>query len=166
MNRGRKLLLETSLGLVLTAAPLMFGLAHAWSSLAAAAFLFFLLVFYPEALPEAGEISRFLLPLFFIFTGFLILQGHFFSYEAYSSTCEILKWAAAAVLFSLTQLLPRDSLLRLLGLIAVLGMIETTYGFWQAGSGSEKVLWQAKEAHLGFVTGTYLNRIIWPVSLK
>lgn len=150
--------LEIGLLFILFLAPAAFGSAYPWASMALCAWLFFLFFCYPQALNKFRSLPRLsqwgFLGIFF----FLIFQRFFTSLNAAATETELLKWLAFAAAFLLLQLLTRNSLFRLGLALILLAVIESAYGLYEELSGHEKVLWQAKEFHRGFVTGTYLNR--------
>ncbi len=155
---NRFFILETGLMAVMVAAPLLFGSVYAWTSMLWLALLFFLLFCYPEALLNFQKTPRvFLYGMLFLFL-FLFIQVLLTSLNRYATGQETLKWLGYGCAFLLIQLLPRTSLLRLASVFVLAGVLEVLYGFSQRISGHERVLWQLKESHLGFLTGTYLNR--------
>jgi len=138
--------------------PLFFGSVHYRTAMALAAWYFFLLFCYPEALQKIHELPRlFLFGIAAVFLGILI-QYFFTSGFRAGTGYQLLLWLAAAAGFVLLQLLPQDSLVRLGKAIILMGILESIYGYFQVISGHESVLWHKKELHLGFATGTFLNR--------
>lgn len=151
-------LLEAGFLLLILLAPFFFGAVHLWAFMALNAVLFFLLFVYPQAVFQIPVLP---LPVscgFFAVLLFTVLQASFLSLNSYDSAMECFKWFAFASAFLLLQLLPEKSLYRLLTAFLIMGAIESLYGLYQTLGGREKVLWIAKETHLGYVTGTYLNR--------
>ena len=69
-----------------------------------------------------------------------------------------MKWIAAAILFLICQKLSASSAMRLGGILVAAGTLEALYGFYQLSKGDHAILWQGKEFHRGFLTGTFTNR--------
>lgn len=157
MRWGRFFALETGLALAVTLSPLFFGSVYLWTAMSFCGFLFLLLFFYPEAVLEVRNLPRTF--KFGILSVFLVVILQFsLSLNPHATASELLKWLAFASAFLLVRLLPPSSLSRLMAVIIFLGVCESLYGLIELWSGHEKVLWRAKTAHLGFVTGTYFNR--------
>ena len=152
------LVLETGLIAVMIAAPLLFGSVHAWASMLWLAVLFSLLFCHPEAFLQLKNLPRISLGGALLVAVFLSIQIFFTSLNPYATAQESLKWLGYACGFLLVQLLPLGSILRLASVVMLTGVAESLYGLFQALPGQERVLWQIKESHLGFFTGTYLNR--------
>ena len=158
MKSGRHFFLEVGLILCVMVASVLFGSVYSWASLFLCAVLFLLLPLCPEAflvfrsLPRVFKIG---IPIVF---GVILFQRLVTSYNHYGTEIELLKWLAFSAAFLLIQCLPQSSLFRLLAVLAFVGLSESVYGLFEVWTAHEKVLWQTKEAHLGFVTGTYLNR--------
>ena len=151
-------ILETGLIAAIVAAPVLFGSVYAWASMLWLALLFFLLFLHPEALFNFQKLPRvFSCGMLSLFS-FLLIQILFTSLNRYATAQETLKWLGYGCGFLLVQLLPQGSVLRLASAFVLVGVMESLYGFFQMASGHERVLWQLKESHLGFLTGTYLNR--------
>ena len=158
MRGGEKFFLEAGFISLTILSVVLFGSVYPWISWSESAFLFLLLFCYPGAVLEARRLPRiFLLGISSIFP-FLLVQVFFTSYNPSATGDEVLKWLAWTSGFLLIQRLPRISLSRWMTVLVLLGTLESVYGLLQVASVPEMVLWQKKEAHLGFVTGTYLNR--------
>lgn len=158
MSPGRLFILETGLVSILFLAPLFFGAVPLFSLMGLCAALFFLLFCFPQALFEIRNLPRpFPAGLTLVFV-VIIIQTFFTSWNHYASGIEGVKWLAFAVLFLLVQLLPKESVVHLMVAVILIGLLEVIYGLFQVWTGHEMVLWQKKEFHLGFVSGTYLNR--------
>lgn len=158
MKAGRIVILEIGLLSSILLAPIFFGCVYPWASLSLVAVLFFLLFLYPETLFAFFTLPRLFRWGMVTVFGAVFFQWCIFSLNRYETGCELLKWLAFAAGFFLVRQLPPSSILRLLAAYVALGVLETAYGLFQLGSGKEMVLWQNKEAYLGFATGTYLNR--------
>ena len=158
MKAGESLFLEAGLALVFVLAPAAFGGVHGWAFTAAGAWLFLLLFLFPDASLEIERLPPFFVLGMFLLFAWILVQGLFFSLQRYATGMEILKWLSAAAGFVLIQHLPKASLYRLAFLLVLTSFLISLYGLIQTLSGAEKVLWQAKEFHRGFVTGTYMNR--------
>ena len=158
MNTGGRLrMLEVSMGVSLSLAIFFFGGVYPWVFLPLCAFLFLLTAVYSEGFTDHPFPSRLKTILFLLFV-FIFYQRFFSSLSPHSTEIEFLKWAAFLAVIFLAQALPVSSVSRLLAALAILGVLETVYAFYEVHSGMEKVLWQAKEAHRGYLTGTYFNR--------
>ena len=158
MKPGREFFLEAGLFVFILLAPLSFGAVYPWGAMSLAALLFFLFIFFPD--PPAALLD---LPGFFtvgILFIFLALAVEFFLSPAgrYITAIELVKWLACVCGFVIVQGLEKESVCRLMGFFFLLGAAESLYGMAEVFSGREHVLWQAKEAYRGFVTGTYINR--------
>lgn len=158
MRRDRSLPLEIGLLLSFLLAPVFFGSIPAWASLALSALLFLLLFLYPEAVSKTRDLPRIFSVGMTLLLGLLLVEFFFSSANRHATGVELIKWLAFAAAFLLIQLLPSSSITRLMTALVFLGAFESLYGLFQVGTGKEKVLWQAKQEHLGFVTGTYFNR--------
>ena len=143
---------------LLFSAPIFFGAAYPWAYFSLSGFLFLLVCFFPQSLSEICVLPVFIRSGFLFVFGIIFFQSLFAPYHPYATQLELLKWLAWAGVFLLIQLLPASSLERLIIGLAVLGCLESLYGLWETGTGHEHVLWQKKQIHLGFVTGTYINR--------
>lgn len=157
-ERFASLAVEFSLLTLLYFSSFAFGAVYSWASMAVAAILFFLFFLFPQSI-QAFQILpkgfRYGITAVFIF---IVLQSFLISRAPYESRSELLQWLAWAAGFLLIQRLPLASLRRLLVAIVILGTLESAYGLFEVLSHHEHILWKAKESHLGFVTGTYLNR--------
>lgn len=157
MISWRCLLLEMGLAAVLIISPLAFGLVYPWGSMAVSGVVFLLLAFHPEAV-TLTVLPKFCVTAFTFVAVLLFLQLCFSSMQKYETGSEILKWCAAGSLFLLAQRLNFLAAKRIMFLIVLIGAAEGVYGFYEIFSGREAVLWHAKEAYRGFVTGTFINR--------
>ena len=151
-------LLEVNLWILTISACVLFGSVHQWVWPFWGLFLFFPLLFYPNILFEISA-----LPKLFSFTAALAFlwaatQAIFVALDKYAAAQEILRWFLYGTAFLFMRSLSRESLIRWLWALLFLGIFEAVYGIFQVQSGYEQVLWQVKEAHRGFATGTFLNR--------
>ncbi|MCM8775162.1 MAG: O-antigen ligase family protein [Candidatus Omnitrophica bacterium] len=158
MKPGRFLLLETGLFLVSALAVVFFGAVYPWASLSIAGALFALLFLYPNALGELSVCPTFLKIGVLSVFGLITYQAVISSLNRHATVNELLIWLSFACGFLMIQTLPSTAVTRWCYGLVFLGVMESLYGFFQLHSGQEKVLWQNKEFHQGFITGTYLNR--------
>ncbi|MBI3307295.1 MAG: O-antigen ligase family protein [Candidatus Omnitrophica bacterium] len=151
-------ILEKGFALTFLLAPLLFGCVHPASAFFLSAMFFVFLIIRPDSVS-----AFYVLPKFFrygmlaVFV-FILFQAFFLSMNRHETVSELLRWTALAAGFLMIQSFPESSMKRLLTVIACAGVLEAIYGLFQTHSGLEMALWKAKEAHRGFVTGTYLNR--------
>jgi O-antigen ligase len=158
MTKERAWVLEFFLILVFLTAPVFFGAVHPWAFLSFSGVLLLLLFFFPDAIFELqGLPSGFTVGMaaVFLFAG---IQAFFLSLNRHASLEEFLLWAGCASAFVLMQLLPYSALEHLAALICLSGVSISLYGLYQVVTGTEMILWQKKNAYLGFVTGTFVNR--------
>ncbi len=158
MKSPRAFLLELGILLTLGFAPLSFGAVYGWGYGTLAAIVFSLLILSPLAISEIFSVSIFSRCCLFAAAMWLVCQTVLFSKQKAVSQTELLSWLAAAAIFLLVHRLKREAVLRLWQIFILLGVVVSIYGIFQVATGHESVLWQKKEAHIGFVTGTYLNR--------
>lgn len=158
MNAIRVTLIEAGLLAALTILVALFGGVHAWSWGIATALLFFLLFCFPSFIQQAAAFPfsvRFFWGLVLIL---VLAQAYTLSVSRYATLQEALKWLAFGSALLVVQMLPASSTYRFFGFFAILGALEGLYALNEVISGSERVLWRAKDAYLGFATGTFLNR--------
>ncbi len=152
----RPRMLETGLGFCLLASVLFFGGVYSWVLMPVCAVLFLMSAVHFESffsLPVPAILKTL---IFFLLLGLLIQS--LFSLSPHSVRIETLKWTAFWCAFFLSLSLSRDGVFRVLGVMGAAAFLETLYAFFQVYGGSEKILWQMKETHLGWLTGTYFNR--------
>ncbi len=150
--------LQAGFALLIVAGPCFFGAVDAWASMFLASAIFLLFFLYPECILKVDDCPRvFLVGIGLIFL-LVFFQAFITSMNPYATRTEFLKGSAWAAGFLLIQLFPPSPLVFFMCLLAILGAFESAYGLFQVSSKLEKVLWEAKTAHLGFVTGTYFNR--------
>ncbi|MFA7001762.1 MAG: O-antigen ligase family protein, partial [Candidatus Omnitrophota bacterium] len=154
----RESVAEAGLAFAAVSGALFFGAVEPWAFMALCALIFLLLVVLPEA---AGELAAF--PAFFrcaalLLLGLLTVQGLLTSLNRFATLEELLKWLAMAGVLALTQKLRPAAAVRLLAVLAVLGFLESLYGWCQIRTGLEKVLWRSKTEYVGCLTGTLINR--------
>lgn len=158
MKSPRAFFLESGIAAFLVVILGSFGAVYPWGYASAGVLLFSLLFLYPEAIFQARSLPAFSLFCFLASGMWVIYQTYFVSINPEVSQNRLLLWLMSAVAFLLARCLKREALIRLFVLLLTLGVIVSLYGIFQVESGLEHVLWQKKEAHLGFVTGTYMNR--------
>lgn len=158
MRHVRPFFLETGLVLAAALSPLFFGAVHPWASMSIAGLIFFLLCLNPDGIHAFFSISRISVFAAGILVCFVAFQIAFLSIQPYATIYQAVLWLAAAVGLSLILLLDRRGLLRWAYGLILAGVIYSLYGLQQVASGAEKILWQTKSEHLGFVTGPYFNR--------
>ncbi len=158
MKSPRAFLLEIGIFFSLAFAPLSFGAVYGWGYGTLAAAVFGLLFFTPQAFFDFPALPHFSRWGSLAVGLWLVCQTLFFSKLKSVASTEALSWLAAATVFLLMHRLKRDAILRLFQAFILIGALVSIYGLWQVVTGSEWVLWHKKEAHRGFVTGTYLNR--------
>jgi len=125
-------------------------------TISAVAFLLYFLA--PHSSLENISIPRSaLISVLVVYTWFLA-QSLFVVSNSRDVLSNYIFWLSMAALFSAVHSLGRPSILHLFWVIALVGFAEAAYGLWQVASGVEAVLWRAKVDHVGYVTGTYLNR--------
>ena len=158
-NEGRSVrLLETCLYFLIFLAPAAFGSVHPWATMSTSAFLFFLLFLYPESISAVAGLPHLPRLGFVLVFFYFLFQCLVNPLNPGAVRYEFLKWVSLAAGFLLIQQLPRHAIYRLAFAFLIAGLLESLYGLYQQGSHQEYVLWQTKEFHRGFVTGTYLNR--------
>lgn len=158
MTSPRAWVLESGIAAILLTGILSFGGVYAWGYGTSAALVFILLMISPETLLDLKSFPRFSLVCLAAAAVWAVLQTFLFSAIPDVSSQKLMQWASCAGAFMIARRLKRDSLLRLLGFLCVLGAVVSLYGIYELLSGREHVLWQAKASHRGYVTGTYLNR--------
>ncbi len=150
--------IEVGLLFILFCAPAAFGSVYPWASMGTAAFIFALIFLNPSAIFRLRSVPLFFSAgIFAVLTG-VFFQALFFSASRHHSLESFLGWTAVSVFVLLICRLPRPAILRFCCAFVFLGVLESAYGLYEVFSHREKVFWHVKEAHLGFVTGTYLNR--------
>jgi len=151
--------LEAGLIAAACTAPFFFGCVHEWASAGLAAFLFFLVLLYPEAFLEIRHFPFSLKAAGALFCLWAAAQFSFgFVRDAYSTGAELVLWLAFASGFLLVQRLDSRGVFLLAQTFIVIGLCEALYAVWQLSAGREEVLWQAKTQYFGYATGTYINR--------
>ena len=150
--------LEAGIFFLVFAGCILFGAVYSWVFMSLSAIIFLLLFLYPDSLLKVFCLPKsFLVGIAFVFS-FLLFQLFKSSLNTHGTGQELLKWLAYAAGFLLIQLLPLQTINRLLYSILYLGVLESLYGLVQVHSKWEMVLWHSKSAYQGFVTGTYFNR--------
>jgi len=158
MKTGRTFFLEACLLLITFTAPLFFGSVHPWASMLWAALLFLLVFCVPETFLNLRSLPRLFLVGIFLLTLLLVVQLVLHSFNSFATAGEGVRWLAYGSAFLLMGQVDRSHLrYGILFLISV-GVCEAFYGLYQLDVGGEGVLWRDKVFHLGFLTGTYLNR--------
>lgn len=158
MKSPRAFLLEAGIAALILVLLGSFGAVYSWGYGTAGVVLFGLLFLYPEAISQARFLPVFSLVCFLSAGAWILFQTYFVSVNPEVSEKELLLWFMSAAVFLLARCLKREALIRLFMLLLVLGVCVSAYGIFQVETGSERVLWQKKEAHEGFVTGTFMNR--------
>lgn len=158
MKSPRAFLLELGIAALLLILLGSFGAVYPWGYASAGVLLFGLLFLYPEAVYQARFLPAFSLCCFLASGAWVIYQTFFISVNPEVSQQKLLLWFMSAVVFLLARCLKREALIRMFILLLILGVCVSLYGIFQVETGYEYVLWQKKEAHIGFVTGTYMNR--------
>lgn len=138
--------------------PIFFGSVHDVSALSCAAILLLSVFFSPAGLFD----SLTKLPRFFTWAaGAVILwmaAQSWFLPASDAARIESFKMLAYGLIFCLSLSQPLQSLRTTSSILIAAGVLTALYGGAQVLSGSEHVLWRAKETHLGYWTGTFMNR--------
>ncbi len=139
--------------------PFLFGSIHDWSALSFAALLGGGLFLSPESLRVS--VSR--MPKVFVYSqvfilGWMLTQSFFAANDPDAARIETLKTGTYALIFCLILSQPLERVHKLSQWVVAAACLITLYGFAETFSGHEYVLWRHKEAHTGYVTGTFLNR--------
>jgi|GEM_PF-1369077 len=158
MKSPRAFFLESGIAAFLIVLLGSFGAVYPWGYASAGVLLFGLLFLYPEAVFQVRFLPAFSLYCFLAAGVWVVYQTFFLSLNPDVSRQKLLLWFMSATAFLLARCLKREALIRLFVLLLILGVIVSLYGIFQVETGREHVLWQKKETHLGFVTGTYMNR--------
>lgn len=158
MTSSRPALLEACAALILITSAVLFGGVYAWCYAGIAAAAFTLLFIFPEAVtdPKLTPAPPQLMVLGVLL--YVVLQTFFLSKVPEVSKEHLLQWSSCLIIFLTVRKLGRGSVLRILVLTGVLGALISLYGIFETLTFREHVLWHSKEAHRGFVTGTYFNR--------
>jgi len=151
-------LLVFCLVFIITIAPIFFGSVYPWASMTLTASLFFLLVLNPQSLFEARRLPSLVRFSLWMILVFLLIQIGWTSLDRYKTFSEFMKWIAMIAGFLLIQRFEKRWIVFLLWIFMMLGVFESIYGMVQVISKNESVLWMSKNAHQGFVTGSYFNR--------
>lgn len=157
MNLRRPAIPECTLLACLAFSVLFFGGVYPWVFLPVCAAVFLLTFLYPEPVLKSA-LPFYLKPGLLCLFAWIALQAKWLSLNLYVTQIEGIKWAAYCAAFFLVWALPPASVRRIAAAFPLLALCEVFYGTLQIATGSEKVLWQVKEAHLGYLTGTYFNR--------
>ena len=126
-HQGRRIL-EAGFFLTLFLAPAAFGSVYPWGTFSICAILFFLFALYPETIFKIDTFPRVFRVGAAVVFGIILIQLFFTSTNRYGTEKEILKWLALAAAFILVQSLPRPALVRLLGFLILLGVLEVVAG--------------------------------------
>jgi len=139
-------------------APVFFGSVQPWAYQSLSALLFFLFSVKPEAFYEILSLPAFFCKAVSLVLLWIILQSLFWAADKNAAQAQALQWLAFAAAFLMAQRLDLQQIRQLLKVLAAAAVFQAVYGVWQTLQASERVLWQVKEFHLGYVTGTYINR--------
>lgn len=139
-------------------APFFFGSVSEWAYFFLAACLFLLLLLSPNIVYEALK-----LPAYFRNVSCLVMiwtagQAFFWAADKNAAQAHLLLWLAFAALFLSVQQLSMIQIRRLFLVFIVTAVFQAIYGAYQMNQSPEMVLWQVKESHHGYLTGTYINR--------
>jgi len=120
--------------------------------------LFFLGFSFPRLLTPERPHAKVLTWGYVILFLFLCFQWFYTSQDPHSTGLAVIQWTALFVLLMMTQSLRWATLKRLCFFVMLVALLNAGYGLFSVLSGAEDVLWRSKESHLGYVTGTYMNR--------
>lgn len=158
MSRSQETMIQTGLTAAMMAGPALFGAVHLWALMPVCALLIFLVFLNPEAVNPFGTLPRFFSAAILIVFIYMAVQAIFISPNRAAAGAEFLKWCAAGAGFLLFQNFSRGRLRYFFYVFVALGAIQCLYGFYELQRPAEQVLWRVKTHHLGYLTGTYLNR--------
>lgn len=158
MTTGRERLIEAGFIGLSVFAPLFFGSVYPWGIMSVSAFAFLLYLLSPRSAIENIHVPKPALICISLVFLWLLIQSSLIVSNSRDALNGYVFWLSLAALFCACHSLGRQGILHLFWALALIGFAEAAYGLWQVVSGNEKVLWKAKEAHIGYVTGTFLNR--------
>lgn len=150
--------LFTGLGLLLLTLPIFFGSVYRWSLFPQVAVIFLLSAVYSESLCDSRRFSKGYLYAGVLFLMLLGLHCGFVSRIRDISLEEYLLWLASAAALLLPQGLSVSRIAQLLGLLCFSALLQSLYAYFLLLNDSDKVLWVTKQVHLGYFTGTFMNR--------
>ncbi len=151
-------MLSGGLGLLVFGACFFFGASEPRDAATFYALIFLFGFLFSHRLAFPKFLPRILIPAAGIFFALLLAESLWASYDPWQSLLRLTGWLAMAVVFALSADLDPGEREKLLAALVLTALFQTGYGIFALAQTPEKVLWRMKAAHLGYLTGTYLNR--------
>lgn len=139
-------------------APFFFGAVHRWAQQSLAAVLFLLFAWGPPAWENVVRLPRYFRISCAVSLGWVCIQTLFWAVDSSKAWSELLLWFSLAGAFLLVQEFDAKEIRFLIQVIIASALFQALYGYWQTTLSAESVLWIQKTTHVGYLTGTYLNR--------
>ncbi|OGW72581.1 MAG: hypothetical protein A2Y02_01450 [Omnitrophica bacterium GWA2_52_12] len=151
-------MLSGGLGLLAFGACFFFGASQSRDAAALYALIFLAGFIYSRRLTFPKFLPRRLIPAGGLFFTLLLGVSLFAAYDPWQSLLRLTGWFAMGVVFMLSSGLDQKERENLLAALVLTALFQTGYGIFALSGTPEKILWRMKEDHLGYLTGTYLNR--------